>query len=103
MLPTVPAPARPVGLHVLGVELLFRQVGEADADGSQSLGEVRLHDIAQEPHPKLLRGEGGISRGVPWPREEIGQLPSPILQNHAPTLTASAMTGSAACPAVRAV
>lgn len=75
MLPTVSAPAGRVGLHVRGVELLFHQVGEADADRGQGLSEVRLHDVAQEPNPKLLGGGAGVSWGVPRPREDISQLP----------------------------
>lgn len=62
MLPTVPALAGHTGLRVLGVELAFRQVGEADADGGQGLRVLRLHDVAQEPHPELLGGRGSISR-----------------------------------------
>lgn len=61
MLLTVSAPASHVGLHVLGMELLFHQVGEADADGGQSLSEVRLRDVAQEPNPKLLGGGLGLA------------------------------------------
>ena len=52
-LPTVPALAC-VGLLVLGVQLAFGQVGEADADGGQGLRVVRVHDVAREPHPKFL-------------------------------------------------
>lgn len=49
------------GLHILGVQLAFRQVREADADGGQGLGVIRLHDVAQEPQPELLGwGEGGM-------------------------------------------
>lgn len=50
----MPALAGHAGLHVLGVELAFCQVCEADADGGQGLRVIRLHDIAQEPQPKLL-------------------------------------------------
>lgn len=57
-LPTMPAPATHVGLLILGVELLFCQVCEADTDGGQGLGVISLHDVAQETHPKFLGGEG---------------------------------------------
>ena len=55
----MPALAGRAGFHVLAVELAFRQVCEADADGGQGFRVIRLHDIAQEPHPKLLGGAGG--------------------------------------------
>lgn len=60
-LPTVLALAGHTGRRVLGVELAFGQVSEADADGGQGLRVIRLHDVAQEPHPKLLdrAGVGG--------------------------------------------
>lgn len=54
----MPALAGRVGIHIRGVELAFRQVCEADADGGQDLHVIRLHDVAQEPHPKLLVERG---------------------------------------------
>ena len=54
-----------VGLLILGVQLAFSQVGEADADGGQGLRVVRLHDVAQEPHPELLWTGREGARGQP--------------------------------------
>lgn len=84
-LPTVPALAC-VGLLVLGVQLAFGQVGEADADGGQGLRVVRLHDVAQEPHPKFLgAGRKGVlgsacdtvPAGLLHPASSISSLTSP--------------------------
>lgn len=102
MLPTMPALAGCVGLPIHDVELAFRQVCEADADGGQDLHVIGLHDVAQEPHPKLLvEREGRISWDVPWPHEMSQSSPQcgphlsfPKLYSH--PLTASTLASSAA-------
>lgn len=75
-----------VGLLFLGVQLAFGQVGEADADGGQGLRVVRLHDVAQEPHPKFLgAGRKGVlgsacdtvPAGLLHPASSISSLTSP--------------------------
>lgn len=58
-LPTMPTLAGHAGLPIHDVELAFCQVCEADADGGQDLHVIGLHDVAQEPHPKLLVERGG--------------------------------------------
>ena len=71
-----------VGLLFLGVQLAFGQVGKADADGGQGLRVVRLHDVAQEPHPKFLgagsKGElGSAILGIAQPCDEMVGPPIP--------------------------